>query len=450
VFGGLTTALRHVREDVAGQLEAAALRQLCVDAGLRWRQRVLDPVTTIHLFLLQILHRNTACAHVPRLAGKSFTASAYCQARARLPLAVCQTLLRRLAEAAVPVTDAVGLWHGHRTWLVDGTGVSMPDTPPLQKVFPQHPGQRPGCGFPTAKVLALFHAGTGLLQALFTAPLGTHDLTQVTLIHPEMRLGDVLVGDRAYGSFAHLAVLVGQGLHGVFRMHQKRVVDFTPDRTTPPRWQRKKLVGRSRSRWLRSLGVNDQVVEWYRPYPRAEWLTPEEYARLPLLLAVRELRYAIDRPGYRVRTVTLVTTLLDAEVYPAAALADLYNQRWRVETDLRHLKTTLGMDVLRCQTEDGVRKELTLYAVAYNLVRLVMGEAARRQGVAPARVSFVDALRWLISSPPGTPLPRLVVNPERPGRVEPRCQKRRGKNYPFMIEPRSVLRQRLLAESDAA
>jgi hypothetical protein len=167
---------------------------------------------------------------------------------------------------------------------------------------------------------------------------------------------------------------------------------------------------------------------------------------LPVTLAIRETQYEASRPGFRMRSVTLASTLLDTEAYSVTELAGLYRRRWQVETDLRHLKTTLGMDVLHCETEAGVLKELTAFAVVYNLVRVVMMEAARRQGVAAARISFIDALRWLASSPPGAPLPRLVVNPMREERVEPRCQKRRAKKYPYMIHPRSVLRQELLQQ----
>lgn len=440
----LASALRQIRDDLADLLEPLALSDLCRSLGCRWRERILDPVTTIHLFVLQILHGNTACPHLPRLAGQAFTASAYCQARSRLPLTVLQALLRRLVESCRPLTDTVGLWHGHRIWLVDGTGISMPDAPDLQRAFGQPTNQAVGCGFPVARVLALVHAGTGLLQHVLTAPLRSHEMARVTALHPELRPGDVLVGDRAFGTFAHLALLMGRGLHGVFRMVQRRVVDFTPDRPPPPRWNTRKLTGKARSRWVRALGPMDQVVEWYKPYQRPSWMSAEEYDALPLTLAVRECRYEVNRPGFRVRAVTLVTTLLDAEAYPLEALADLYYRRWGVETDLSHLKTTLGMGVLHCQTETGVLKELTTFAIVYNLVRLVALEAARRQGVPVNRISFVDALRWLSSSPPGTPLSDLVVNPHRPGRVEPRCQKRRAKKYPYMICPRKVLRQRLL------
>lgn len=436
-------ALRHVREDLAILLLPEVLGQFCRDCGHCWRERLLDPVTTIHLFVLQVLHGNTACSHLPHLPGLEFTGSACCQARARLPLTVLRELLRRLVETCQSLVEVHGLWHGHRTWLVDGPGVSMADTPGLQRAFGQPTNQAPGCGFPVARVPALFHAGTGLLQQLITAPLCSHEMSGVALLHPELRPGDVLVGDRAFGTFAHLALLSGRGLHGVFRM-SRRAVDFTPDRPEPPRWNTPKLTGRSRSRWVRTLGPTDQVVEWYKPYVRPAWMTEEEYATLPLTLAVRECRYQVARPGFRVRTVTLATTLLDAEAYPAEDLAALYLRRWRVETDLAHLKTTLGMDVLRCETEAGVLKELTTYAIVYNLVRLVMVEAGLRQGVSPERISFIDALRRLNCVPSGARLPELIVNPDRHGRVEPRCKKRRAKKYPYMIRPRSVLRKQLL------
>src|SRR5262249_5902740 len=248
--------------------------------------------------------------------------------------------------------------------------------------------------------------------------------------------GEFPVGARAVRTFAHLALLASRGIHGVFRLSQRRVVDFTPGRPQPPRGNTPKLTGRARSRWVRALGPTDQVVEWYRPYVRPAWMAAEAFVALPLTLTVRECQYRVTQAGFRVRTITLVTTLLDVPIYPAEDLAALYFQRWGVETDLAHLKTTLGMDVLHCETEDGVLKELQIFAIVYNLVRLVMLEASRRQEVPLERISFVDALRWLSSSPPGAPLPDLVVNPYRPGRAEPRCKKRRAKKYPYMKRPR--------------
>lgn len=244
----LTAALRHLRDDLADLLEPLALRELCRSPGHRWRERRLDPVTTIHLFLLQILHGNTARSHLPRLTGRPFTASAYCQARSRLPLAVLQALLRRVVEAARPLTDAVGTWRGHRTWLVDGSGLSMPDTRALPRAFGQPSNQAEGRGFPVARLLALVHAGTGMLQSFLVSPLRSHEMARVSLLPPEPRPGDVLVGDRAFGNFAHLAVLAGRGLHGLFRMVQGRVVDFTPNRPAPPRWNTRQVSGQARSR----------------------------------------------------------------------------------------------------------------------------------------------------------------------------------------------------------
>ena len=167
-------------------------------------------------------------------------------------------------------------------------------------------------------------------------------------------------------------------------------------------------------------------------------------------LLVRELRYRTGCPGFRVREVTLVTTLLDAEFYPLVDLAALYRRRWEVEGHLKALKTTMKMEILRCETVDGVTKELLMFTLVYNLVRVVMLEASRRQGVPLDRISFVDALRWLAESSPGAALPKLVVNPKRANRLEPRVRKRRPKQYPLMKKPRSELRKSLLQKALAA
>jgi hypothetical protein len=361
-----------------------------------------------------------------------------------LPLAVFQAVLQGLIKALITETQAEGLWRGHRTFLVDGSAFSMPDTDELQRVFGQPGGQTPGCGFPVAKILALFHAGTGVLLKVMVAPLRSHEMASVGGVHPALRPGDVLVGDRGFCSFAHLAMLTRDGVRAVFRMHQRQIVDFTPSRPHALPGAKRGAKGLPRSRWLRGLGALDQVVEWLKPEDRPEWMTAEEYEALPGAMTVRELRYEVGRPGFRTRTVTLATTLLDAEAYPLGALAELYGARWRVELNLRHLKTTMKMDVLKCKTVEGVLKELTAYAIVYNLVRVVMLEAARRRGVDVERVGFVDALRWLARARPGEELPVLVVNPERPDRYEPRVRKRRPKQYPLMTRPRSELRNALL------
>jgi hypothetical protein len=191
---------------------------------------------------------------------------------------------------------------------------------------------------------------------------------------------------------------------------------------------------------VRRLGRADQVVRWIKPHFRdgpCTWLTRKQFDALPDQLEVREVRYRVEARGRRTREVTVVTTLLDPLAYPKGAVADLYGIRWRIELDFRHLKCTLGMDRLKCKTADGVLKELAVCCLAYNLVRAVMARAAARQGVAAAdRISFADALRWLLSAAPGDALPDLVVNPERKGRYCPRVVKHATRSYPRMNRPR--------------
>jgi hypothetical protein len=300
-------------------------------------------------------------------------------------------------------------------------------------------------------VLALFHAATGLLIRVVAAPLRTHDMSQIGRLHPELAAGDVLIGDRAFCSFAHLALLAARQVFGVFRVHQKQIVDFRPHRkAASARSRQRGEKGLPASRWLMRLGRHDQLVVYDKPQNRPSWLTVEAFAQLPLTLVVRELRYTIHRRGYRTREVTLATTLFDPELYPATEVAELYGQRWQVETNLRHLKQTLRMDVLRCQTVEGVQKELAVYALVYNLVRLVMLKAADQQRVPVERISFVDAVRWLAAAVAGDAPLKLRVNPDRPDRVEPRVVKRRPKGYSRMIRPRAVLRKRLLGNRHAA
>lgn len=318
----------------------------------------------------------------------------------------------------------------------------MSDTPELRGYFGQPSEQKPGCGFPVAHLLAMFHVGTGMLIEAIAAPMTTHDLSQMTLLHPRLAPGDLLVADRGFCSFAHLGLVRERLLDAVFRIHHRMLVDFTPGR---PHSRAKK--GIPTSRWLRQLGVTDQLVEWFKPIQRPQWMTVEQFAILPESIIVRELRYAVDRPGFRTKEITLVTTLLDAEMYPAEELARLYRTRWRIEVELRNLKQTMNMDILHCKTKEGVLKELAVFALVYNLVRVVMSAAACRQGVPVERISFIDAVRWLCHAKPGKRLGNLVILPVRPDRVEPRVRKRRPKNYRLMMEPREILKARLLGEN---
>jgi hypothetical protein len=286
-------------------------------------------------------------------------------------------------------------------------------------------------------------------------------------LHPMMAAGDLLLGDDAFGTYAHLALLLQRKMHGLFPVHHKRIVDFTPGR--PHTTEGKGAVaGMTRARWVRSLGVDDQVVEWFKPKERPDWISEENYAALPDSITVRETRRTVtidddgdgdgdgdkdgDKDGKRRRrrvTVTTVSTLLDAAAYPAAALVELRGRRWQVEVDLRHLKTTMRMDVLRCKTVAGVNKEIAAFLLVYNLVCAIACEAARRQKVEPDRVSFADALYWARHARADEKLPRLRVNPRRPWRVEPRAVKRRPKSYKLLNKPRDQLRQVLLDKAIA-
>jgi Transposase DDE domain len=441
----ITQVVKQFQQDWTSQLESDAILMACRRIAYRWRERTLDPVTTTQLFFVQILHGNTACTHLRHLTKLNVTASAYCQARMKLPLTVFQQLLRSVSDALQYEPLDEGRWLGHRTFWVDGSSFSMPDTPALQEHFGQPGRQLPGCGFPVAHLLALFHAGTGMVLQMLAAPLRTHDLSEVVGLHPELRSGDVLVADRGFCSYPHLALLVQAGVHAVFRMHQKQIVDFTPARphVEPGTRGRKGNKGQPRSGWIKQLGEQDQLVHWLKPITCPQWMNEEQFAYLPERLEVRELRYQVHRKGFRVQRITLVTTLLDAAHYTVEALAQLYYARWGIETNFAHLKTTMGLDVLKCKTVDGVLKELIVFALIYNLVRLVMAQAARRQRVAIDRISFVDAARWLAAARDEESLPWLVMNPHRPYRYEPRVRKRRPKQYPLMQNTRQALRKSL-------
>ena len=280
----MTTILPRFTGEWAVRLEADAVLTVCREIGYTaWRDRVLTPVTTIHLFLLQILHGNTACSHLPHLSGLRFSAAAYCQARAKLPLHLFALLLERFGSAVQRAALDDGRWQGHRPFFVDGSGGSMPDTPALQDAFGQPTEQRPGCGFPVARLLGLFHAGTGVLLKLVIAPLLTHDLARGQAVHPSWQEGDVLVADRGLCSSAHLALLVQAGVHAVLRVGARQIVDFTPGRPfVKPSVRRTAAVkGIPRSRWLKTLGVDDQLVAWLKPKTCPSWLTQETLAALP-------------------------------------------------------------------------------------------------------------------------------------------------------------------------
>lgn len=414
-------SLARIKGDVTRAVPASLIQRVADALGLAGRERMLTPVVTTHLALRRALHGGTAISHLPHLAGLAFTPSAYCQAVARLPEAFFVHLLAAVT-GRLRRDRSADRWRGHRLVLIDGTGVSMPDTPALQTAFGQPAVQAAGCGFPVAHLLAAFEARTGYLLKAVAAPQRTHDLTCTAEVHPELRPGDVLVGDRAFGSYAHIAACQRQGVHVVMRAHQRRHEHLRPTRST------------------------DRQLVYVKPESRPRGLPPEEYDALPCKLRVREVRVRVRTPTRRVHHLVLVTTLLDHHRYPAREIARIFEQRWRVEVQIRSLKVTLGLDILRGRTADGVRKEIHVFGIVYNLVCRVMVAAADRQAVPVDRISFVDALRWLRVAKPGNTPPPLIVHPERPGRFEPRVKKRRPKQFPFMRRPRAELKREIVKQ----
>src|SRR3954468_5187951 len=450
-MASVSCALSRIKDDLQDHLPEELILTACRNAGHRWRKRTFGPVETVHLFVLQVLAFNTAITHLRHLAGMAVNAAAYCKARMRLPLAALQQLLRdsaaelrrSLAGAGGGGGEDASRWCGLRAWLVDGSSTITPDVPGLQKAFGQPKGQKKGCGFPVPKVLGLFDAFSGLVVEMLCFPLYTHEQSKVWKLHPLLGPLDLLVGDCGFCSYVHLALLSRRGAMGLFRIHQRQIVDYRPHRKSRDQRPRHRRKGAPTSVFVKRLGKRDQIVCWKRPAEKPKWMSREEYDALPADLQVRELTYDIPRRGQRTLRVTIATTLLDADRYPKEKIAELYGVRWRVETHFAQLKTTLRMRKVKCQTEAGVRKELAVYCLVYNLVHAVMLEAARRQRVDPLRVSFLDAVRWLQNADPGEDLPALVVNPKREGRNEPRVIKDRNRSYPVMIKPRDVLRKAL-------
>jgi len=405
----------------------------CRKAEYKWRERKFDPVVTIHLFLLQVLNGNTAILHLRHLVRRAVNAAAYCKARMRIPLAVYETLLDHAARLASQGCEPV--LAGMRVLLVDAASSLTPDTRSIRKLFQQPRNIKPGCGLPMAKVLALFDAASGAILRPLICSLFVHEASNVWMLHPQLRSGDLIVGDRAFCSYVHLVMLHARGVFGLFRVQQRQQVDFR-------RGRRHGGKGRTKSRFIRKLGSYDQLVEWFKPKQKPKWMSKKQFAALPSSLIVRELRYHLQARGQRTRIVTIVTTLIDPALYPAEKVAALYGLRWQVETHFAQLKTSMKMARLKCKSPDGVKKELLTCFIAYNLTRTVMRDAAARQGLAIRRISFIDALRWLAHAHEGDELIVLAVIPVRPDRHEPRVKKHLKYRYRPMTRPRHILKKR--------
>jgi hypothetical protein len=406
-IGGALARLR--RDGFEHLLPARRFEQLCRDSGHVWRRRVFTPPVTLQLFLLQVLHGNVAINALRQLCGLSFAGASYCQARARLPLAALQQLLLELSDSALrpSLGSGPGQAAGH-VYVADGSGWSMPDMPALRRRFGLPAPGRVGVSYPTGMIMGLLDLASGLFVRAAAFSIFVHDQRGVLAVHDGLRRGDILVGDRAFCSFGHIALLNQRGVLCCFRLHQRRCTQ----RAGLRRWSN----GRHRPAWM-SVG---------------------QFATLPQELTVRIVRHPIRQKGYRTKVVLLATTLLDRSTWSDERVAELYRRRWQIETCFAHLKTTMKMDVLKCKAVDGVLKELAVYLIVYNLVRLVMLRWAQTCGVSVLRVSFIDALRLLCVRALGLAgVDRLILNPDRQGRRQLRVRRRRPKHFPLLSHPRS-------------
>jgi hypothetical protein len=429
------------------------LTEAAAEQSYQWRDRIWTPALTVWTFLLQVLHPGWACRaavaetlaqHVA--AGTVLDASpdptAYCQGRKRLPLSLFRSALQKVGGVVQGKVGEGYRWCGRRVWVVDGSSCSMPDTAQLQKAFGQPDRQKPGCGFPVAKMVAMFCWASGAVLDVAVGPYRSNELSLWRQLWGQLKVGDVALGDRFYGAYADLAQLRDRGCDGVFRLRgaRARTIDF---------------------RKGKRLGKNDRLFVWSKSKPCPRTLCAEEFALLPASLTVRVLRFATCVKGFRSRTILVVTTLLDPKQYPLEQIAALYGDRWTVELRIREVKTTLQMEILSGKSEDVVRKEIYMHFIAYNLIRALMWQAAqeharplhrlsfagtvqRLQAVAPYLWLFAGTLKaiqlhtWLLSW-----IARDIL-PHRPNRIEPRALKRRPKPYDLLTRPRNEMRTLLL------
>jgi hypothetical protein len=405
-------------------------------AGAGSRQRELPRVAVFWAFLGQVLLRGASCRWaLTRLQADAVargheppgdSTSAYCQARKLLPLSWLQTLFAALNRWFEPRTKA--LWWGRVVRVIDATGFSMPDTAANRRRWPYAGRQKPGCGFPTGKLVGLFCLHTGRLIAWVEASWKTHDLKLARRLLATLRAGEVLVADRAYCGWFFLVQLLARQVDFVIRLHQTRPV----------------RAGRRRS-WLET---------WIKPR-RPTGQSRRAWKKQPASLLIRLVRFQVQTRGFRPQNVIVVTSLLDAKAFPDSAIAALYVRRWQVELHFRQIKTNLALDVLRGLSPAMIERELWMHAIAYNLVRALLLEAALTHDVPIERLSFkgaLDALQaWADRAfhsrrnrtrARRTLLARIAHDrvPLRPGRQEPRARKRRPKSYQLLTRPRRLMR----------
>ena len=402
------------------------------------RERLFPPTETLSMFLAQAMSADRSCqkavdeAAIKRLTGGltrcSTHTGAYCRARQRLPVEMVATLVRHTGYLMAERTPRTWRWRGRAVRLVDGATVALPDTPENQAIYPQPSSQKPGLGFPLCRVVGIICLASGALLDATMGPCRGKGSDEQSLLRSMLDIlesGEILLGDAFYATYFLLCELRERGIDGVFEQQgaRRRSTDF---------------------RCGKRLGPRDHLIELRKPKIKPAWMSQVEYDRAPQALKVRELHC-----GGKI----LMTTLLCPKQTTKAALRALYRDRWHVELDLRNIKTTLGMEMLSCRTPAMAQKEIWVYLLAYNLIRLLMAQSALLAEVLPRQLSFKHTLQiWIAWRQSGTrsdddKLARLFILiaqqhvGKRPGRIEPRAMKRRPKPFPLLTKPRPIARE---------
>lgn len=429
-------------------LPESAIVEVLAAEKVKYRNRLFNPIVTLWAMLSQVLDSDKSLQNaVSRViawlaeAGEpipSTDTGGYSKARIRLPEGLLKRLLGQTAQKLSEQAEAQDLWCGRYVRICDGSSALMSDTKQNQAVYPQHSNQAPGCGFPIAKIVVMFSLATGAVMEVLIAAFNTSEVVLARQLYHHLLPGEVLLADRAFGTYVDLMLVQAQQADAVFRKHQSRKSDF---------------------RRGKKLGIGDHLVTWHKPKRCPNGMKTEAFAALPDSVQVREVHLLIQQKGFRTKEIILVTTLVDAKIYTKTKLAQLYKLRWDVEVDLRQVKTTLGMEMLRAKTPEMVRKEIFVHLIAYNLLRALMWEAAKKVGVSPLRVSLQGTRQHLVNflsqladaatkkrqrlySTLLTVVSHKLV-PHRPGRFEPRLKKLRPKAYGWMQQPRAVLKRKL-------
>jgi hypothetical protein len=418
-------------------------------SGAMSRRRLFSKENTFWAFFSQVLDADGGCVEVIRklqayasIKGHkvpSSSTASYCTARKKLQEQMLIDILAHTADR-LDLMPETGMLNDRRVIVVDGTGISMPDTPENQAVWPQLSSQKSGCGFPTARICACFSLESGALLSYAIGNKKNHELPLFRQQWHIFKQGDIFLGDKGFCSYFDVANLEKRGVDSVVTLARR-----TPVSTASS---------------VKKLGPDDLLITWKRPvYTPKMAYSMDEWASLPKELVLRQIKVSVDIPGFRTQGFYIVTTLLDAGQYPAAELAELYFKRWDVELFFRDIKTTMGMDILRCKTPEMIRKEILMHFIAYNCIRRLMYEAAEEADLEVRLVSFKGSVQALRNWEPhlnqaklsNTERFRLVSDlydamtntpiRQRPGRSEPRCIKRRHKSYQLLTAPRHEMKE---------